>query len=191
MAQDADEIQVAANGDLYIAPYGTTLPADTDPRAALNAAFSNVGYLSDDGMSLAAGASVEDIRVWQKQNPARRIVTERTFSASGSLAQWNEETFAVAFGGGEWTTTAAGVYRYDPPADGAAITEYAAVLDWQDGDRLYRTVIQRATLADDVETQLVRNGPSLLPITLNALTPDDEDAPWFFVTDDPAFAVAS
>lgn len=190
MAQDATEITVAADGNLHIAPYGTALPADTGTRVALNAAFFDVGYTSEDGMTFSAGAEVEDIRVWQKATPARRIVTGRSLAVSGSLAQWNEETFAVAFGGGEWNTTSAGVYRYDPPGDSDAITEYSAVLDWADGDNEYRLVVRRATLADDVETQLVRNGPALLPISLTALTPDDADNAWFVVTNNANFSAS-
>jgi len=188
MAQDASEITVAADGDLSVAPFGTALPSSID--TALNAAFSSVGYLSEDGMSFTVGAEEEEINVWQKATPARRIVTARTFQASGELLQWNRATFALAFGGGEWSSPAGGVYRYDPPADRDAITEYSAVLDWEDGDRKSRIVIYRCTLADEVESSLTRTDAAALPITLNALTPDEEDRSWYYLSDDAAYAAS-
>jgi hypothetical protein len=187
--QDSREIKVAAHGDLYIAPVGTRLPGDVDE--ALDAAFVNLGYLTDDGVTFSSGSEREDIRAWQKQQPVRRIVTGRSFSVGFQLEQWNPDNFALAFGGGEWSEPSPGVYRYDPPADSDALSEYALVVDSQDGSRQDRFVVFRGTVADDVETQFVRNAAAVLPITFEALTPDDADRPWYYVTDDPAFAVAS
>ncbi len=188
MAQTAEEITVALSGKVYVAPYTTGLVLPTD-MAAPDAAFLDLGYTTEDGVTFAANPTVEDIRAWQKQTPVRRIVTERDSMVSFSLLQTNLDTFALAFGGGEWTT-AVGVHRYDPPADADALAEYAVIIDFADGARNSRIVTRRATMNDGVETQLVRNSAMVLPITLNALTPDDEDSSWFMLSDDPSYSAA-
>lgn len=185
MAQDTNEIKVLAHGDLWIAPEGTSLPVTVEED--LDAAFVNLGLTTEDGVTFSAGSEVEDIRSWQRTTPSRRIVTSRTFSVASQLQQYNRDNFALAFQGGEWTEPSVGTYRYDPPADSDPLAEYVVVIDAQDGDREDRAVILRATVEGEVETQFVRNGAALLPVTFTALTPDNADRPWYYLSNDPAF----
>lgn len=189
MAANSEEITVALSGNVFVAPYTDAL-ALPDDMSALDGAFVDLGYTSEDGVTFSASPTVEEIRAWQKATPVRRIVTARDASAAFVLEQTNLDTFALAFGGGDWTEPTAGVYRYDPPADEDALAEYATVIDFADGDRNSRIVIMRATINEAVETQLVRNNAAMLPVTLAALTPDAEDAAWYFLSDDPAYAVS-
>ena len=186
MAQESKEIKVLASGELYVAPVGTKLPKNESE--ALDKAFIGLGLVTEDGVSFTSGAEVEDIRSWQKPNPVRRVVTGRTYTVAAQLQQYNRENFGIAFGGGDWTEPEPGVYRYDPPADSDALAEYAVVIDGQDGEREDRAVISRVTVEGDVETQFVRNAAALLPITFSALTPDDADRPWYYLSNDEAFA---
>jgi hypothetical protein len=185
MSQDSDQITVALSGNVSVAPYSSGLVLPTD-LGALDAAFSNLGYTSEDGVTFSATPNIEEIRAWQKATPVRRIVTSRDVAAAFTLEQTNLDTFALAFGGGDWTSNA-GVYRYDPPADEDALAEYACVIDFSDGDRNSRIVIMRSTVNEAVETQLVRNNAAMLPVTLAGLTPDGEDRAWYFLSDDDAY----
>lgn len=49
-------------GAIYRAPIGTALPTDTS--TALNAAFKQLGYVSDDGLTNSNNAEYEDIKAW-------------------------------------------------------------------------------------------------------------------------------
>ena len=49
-------------GAIYVAPIGTALP--TDATTALNAAFNQLGYVSEDGLTNATEMEVESIRAW-------------------------------------------------------------------------------------------------------------------------------
>jgi hypothetical protein len=189
MAQDADQITVALSGNVSVAPYSEALTLPTG-LGALDAAFLNLGYTSEDGVTFSATPNIEEIRAWQKATPVRRIVTGRDASAAFTLEQTNLDTFALAFGGGDWTEPSAGVFRYDPPADEDALAEYACVIDFADGDRNSRIVIMRASVNEAVETQLVRNNAAMLPVTLAALTPDGENAAWYFLSDDAAYDIS-
>lgn len=65
MANDATKVSFGkpkATGAVYIAPYGTTLP--TNGHMALNAAFKNLGYVSDEGLVHALETDTEEIHAW-------------------------------------------------------------------------------------------------------------------------------
>jgi hypothetical protein len=60
------------------------------------------------------------------------------------------------------------------------------VVDLTDGDRNFRWCIANGFVTSNTESSFTRTGPSLLPITFEALADDNTD-PWTFDTDDPAF----
>lgn len=191
MAQDSKQIKVAADGGLFIARFEDEPTLPTNVADPLDSLLNEVGYSSDEGVTFTKSEEVEDINVWQSQTPARRIVTSRDFSAATTLAQWNRETVALAFGGGGWTEPEPGEYRFDPPADYDPLTEWVAVIEAKDGDRVDRWVIERCNITGDVETQAVRNAGMFLSVTLSALTPDGKDRPWYYLSnDEPAYAEA-
>lgn len=49
-------------GAIWAAPVGTTLPTDTD--SALDAAFKNLGYCSDDGLTNSTSIDSQKIKAW-------------------------------------------------------------------------------------------------------------------------------
>ena len=51
-----------AKGAIFVAPYGTTLPADAS--ASLGTDFVNVGYISDDGFTHKVERESDDINAW-------------------------------------------------------------------------------------------------------------------------------
>lgn len=188
MSQDADDILVAAKGNIYIAPAGTSLPTNED--TALNGAFVNLGYTTEEGTSLNYGQTTEEIMAWQAADPVRRIRTGTTMTITFNLLQFNRPSFSLAFGGGTWSN-AGGSYRYDPPDADDALTEYALVCDWQDGTKASRLVVERATVSEDVQTTLVRTAAAVLPISMKALRPDSDNSAWYHVSGDTEYATAS
>lgn len=186
MAKDTDEIVVGANGTIWIAPVGTAAPASQS--AAPGAGWVDIGFTSEDGVTLTDSKTLESINVWQLQNPARRIVTERDTQVAFVARQWNADTVKLAFGGGEVTEVTAGNYKYEPP-DPEEIAEYALMVDWHDGDKDYRFVMPRGMVTDNVETNLVRTAAADLPITFGAIG-DDGVKPFYILSNDPVFETA-
>lgn len=183
MGNSADEIRVAANGSVYVAEQGTTLPASI--AAALDSAFINTGYTNEDGVVFLDGKTVEPINVWQSFYPPRLIVTEKEASATFALMQWDMENIKFAYGGGDVVEDSPGEYTYSPPAPGT-IDERSMVIEWVDGAYTYRLIIPNGMVSDNVETNLVKTAASELPITFGVLGEDGVD-PWYIQTDDPAF----
>lgn len=189
MPQDSDEILVAAKGDIYIAPVGTSLP--TTEVAALNGAFINLGYTTEEGTSLNYGQTTEEIGAWQSATPVRRIRTGTSMAVTFNLLQFNRLSTSLAFGGGTWSNASATSWRYDPPDEDDAVAEYAMVVDWQDGSKKTRLVMERSTVSEDVQTTLVRTNAAVLPITLKSLKPENGASAWYQVTGDPEFGTTS
>jgi hypothetical protein len=186
MAQDADEVVVAGNGHIYIAPVGTTAP--TDIATAWAAGWIDLGYATEDGVTLTVGRTITDITAWQSFHPIRRAITAMNITVAFVLQQWNENTTRLAFGGGAITTTAGppAHYLYTPP-DPEDLDERAVGVEWADGTKTYRLVIPRAIVTDDVSTQLVRTDTAQLPITMGVIA-EGGVAPYVIRTNDPAFA---
>lgn len=167
---DASETLVAAGGQVYVAPVGTTLPADVD--ASLNAAFVGLGYTSDDGVSFSVARETTDFGAWQSFDPIRSVLASREIQATFQLLQWNEDTVPLAFGGGAVAGTT-GSWSYDAPSPEDGIDERALILEAVDGDSVTRLLFARGVVIDAVEAQFNRTNMSALPITFKALAPTD------------------
>ena len=76
----ADTAQVTAGkpkvgGHVFRAPIGTTLP--TDATTALDNAFIDMGYISDDGVTVADTRDSETVKAWGG-TPVLNVQNERT-----------------------------------------------------------------------------------------------------------------
>lgn len=182
MATDSTEVLVGQEAQIYLAPGGTSLPTG---MAVPSASFVDLGYTSTDGFSFSYEPTVEDIYAHQDLDPIRQIKTAQTFQITFNLMQWNEDSFALAFGGGSWTAGAQ--FTYSPPDTSDDIAEYAIVVDIKDGSKDARFTIKRGTVASAVETTIVNNAAAVLPITVKALKPSSGDA-WNYISDELAFS---
>lgn len=186
---DAEEIVVAANGQVSAAPVGTALPTTT--VGALNVAFAGLGYISEDGVSFSSANETTDIPAWQSFDPVRTVKTSRTVQASFGVMQWNEETLPFALGGGAVTGTTPN-FIYTPPGPDEGMDERSLVIDANDGDQHYRIVIARGIVVDAVETTLARGAAAILPVTFRMLAhPDGSSAPYRIITDAAGFEAGS
>ena len=91
------------SGMFYHAPAGTALPASAD--AALGAAWKEVGYVSQDGLTVSVNASTEAIKDWANR-VVRMVVTDSDETAQATVITTTEETLATVLG--EDNVTASG-----------------------------------------------------------------------------------
>lgn len=183
MAKDTGEIVVGANGTIYSAPAaGATLPVDI--LAAIDAAFVDLGYASEDGVTLRDGKTVNDINGWQSFYALRKVVTARQFELEFELSQFDKDQVSLAFGGGTVAAEANGT-SFTPPSP-ETIDERAMVVDWVDGTKNFRLVVPKMIVTNNVETQLQRSANAALSITMGVIGEDGVD-PWVLYTDAPNF----
>lgn len=184
--KDTDQIVVGANGTIRVAPPSTAIPAHIG--APFAGAWVDLGYTSEDGVTMVDAKTLEVIPVWQLFYAARRIVTDRDFTLAFALRQFAGEQVEFAFGGGEVTTAAEG-YIFTPP-DPEDIDERMLSVEWQDGTKTYRVIVAKGMVTENVETQLMRSAAADLPITFGIIG-ESGVTPWQLQTDDPAFADAA
>lgn len=166
MALNADELFIPGGGSVLIGDVGATAPDDT--TTAWGDDWTDLGYTSENGVTITPGMDITDVTAWQSRYPVRRIVTAETMEIAFELLQWNEDTISLAFGGGTWS---GGVYT--PPAAGT-LSEYALGIEGVDGDNIERWIITRAIVTNVGGIQLQRVGPAMLPITMSLLAVADE-----------------
>jgi hypothetical protein len=162
MALDATEIRVAANGALRVANVGTAAPTDT--TTAYGVGWTDLGFASEDGVTLTPSLDTEDINAWQSAVPVRRIVTGSTLEIGFTLIQSNNETLSLYFG----ATVAGNAIQIPVSPDPV---ERAISVEWSDGGEIYRLVVPRAQLSDRGETTLARGEAVGFEMTFTALPP--------------------
>lgn len=173
MALTADEVFVAGGGHVYIAAIGATEPTDT--TTPWDADWTELGYTTDDGVTITPGQTITDIPAWQSRYPVRRIVTGETFEVEFSLLQWNQDTLSLAFRGGEWIGD---VYT---PGEAGVVDERALGIEAIDGDKITRIIVPRGMVTDVGGINLNRTGGNPIPITYSVLASDSN--PYTIIAD--------
>ena len=192
MAESAESIIIAANATVSTAPYSGSLAFPTSPTASLDAAYSDVGFVSEEGASFTDSQSTDDIRVWQSFYPVRTFVTEKTSSLEFVCKQFDPESVGLALGGGTVTVTGTApneIATYVPPAP-EDIDYRSLVLTWEDGGNDFRLVFPRGIVNGDVSVNLARSGSADLPIAYKATplgAPDanEESNAFYLLTNHP------
>ena len=183
MAIDATEVRVAGAGKVYAAPEGSTLP--TDPTAALDAAFVDLGYVTTDGVTFTHGRETEDLDAWQGTK-VRVLTLSEPYSVEFALMQTSADSLLLAFGGGSVTDNTT-YWTFSPPAAGTNEVR-ALVIDFQDGTLNYRYVIPRAQVEGEISYTLTREGAVTYPISFGVL---DNDPKFQIITDDNALSTST
>lgn len=96
MVAAAQNVRVAVTGTVRTAPAGTALP--TAVATAPNAAFVDVGYISEDGVVFSTATDQNDIKAWQNGDTVRSLQTSHDFSAAFTMIETNEKALEVYFG---------------------------------------------------------------------------------------------
>jgi len=160
MALTATEVRVASDGHIYVAPVDTASPVDVATAPAV--AWNELGYASEDGVTLSPGLDTDDINAWQSAVPVRRIVTGSTLEIGFTLLQSNATTLAMYF-----NATVASDTLTIPVAP--TPLEKALLIEWIDGASKYRLYVPRAQLAETGEVNLNRGDAVGFEMTFTAL----------------------
>lgn len=184
MATDADNVRVALNGSVYIAPKGTTAPADL--TEAWGTGWVDLGYLSDDGVELNYSTDTEDVNAWQSLSPVRKILTGVDMTLGFTCIELKTSTATLYFPSATMTDVSTGVHKLAIPA-APTPDERAIGLEWTDGAVTNRLIISRGEVTNRDSITLARSGAVALPMTVSAYADTaPEIAVW--LSNDPAWA---
>lgn len=189
MSNDPLQLVIAGNGSINAAPLGTTLP--TNPTEALDAAFTNLGYATEEGVTLTCTPDVKDFGAWGSLQAIRRIRNAQEIAAAFELQQWNRDTVPFAFGGGEITEPTPGVFRYEFPEAGDDPDDRVLVIDSVDGERNMRVILARGNVTEAVSSNFRTDDRAILPISFKALKPVTGKTAIVLFDDDAAFDAGS
>ncbi|MGI5408733.1 phage tail protein [Streptomyces chartreusis] len=188
MSLDSDNVRVALTGSILLAPVGTTGP--TDLATAWGAGWVDLGYMSDDGVSMEYSTDVEDIGAWQSLSPVRRVLTSVDMTLGFTALELKASTITAYFPDSTITeVTADTVWRLDIPA-APGPDERAVGLEWIDGNIKNRLVIPRAEITDRGAINLGRSSAVGLEMTVSAYASAAPEIA-FWLSNDPAWALAA
>lgn len=155
------------SGAVYVAPVGSTLPTSTS--SALDAAFKNLGYVSDNGLSNNNSRTSEKIKAWGGEtvlNSQTEFVDEFKFTL---LEVMNEDVLKTIYGSGNVTTSSGETVV---KVNSTQPAEYAWVFEMVlKGNTAKRIVVPSASMTALEEIAYKDNEASGYGVTIGA-TPD-------------------
>lgn len=183
MANDADNVRAGLDGSIYVAPIGSTAPIDLE--TAWDAAWTELGFLSEDGVEMSYSTDVEDINAWQSLSPVRRILTGVDMTLGFTAIELKADSITLYFPDSTLSTTA-GVHKLDIPSSPSP-AEMALGLEWRDGTITNRLIVPRGEVTERGAISLQRGSAVGLEMTYSAYASSaPELATW--LSNDPALA---
>jgi hypothetical protein len=139
MAVTSALIRAYTNGSVSTVGYGVTgAPLPTNGTASLNVAFSEIGALSDAGVTESTSQDRTDIFIWQGNALVRKIPGEYTKEWKIAAAETSLLTLGINFPGSTITQTTEGASVVERPPT----TDVRAwVLHGIDGTKAQRVVV--------------------------------------------------
>lgn len=142
-AQNVSVGKPKVGGAVFVAPIGTAIP--TDATTALNEAFVNVGYISEDGVTNEIETDSEEIKAWGGDivlNPQTSRAERFTFT----MIETNEQSLKLAFGDSNVTVSGTG---FAVVHNGKDREEHVIVVETLIGsDRVKRQIAPRGKVTE-------------------------------------------
>ena len=165
---DSDEVRAAPNGHVSIADPLTAAP--TDVTTPLPVAWSELGYIDQEGVTITPGIELEDIMMWQSAAVVKQLLKSASFEVSFTMGQINRTTTGVYFLGSTWTSNGTTAVLSVPSAPQISSNEFALCVEWDDGEG-YNTRFYsgRGSIGEREAMQLSRSDVVKLGITYKVL----------------------
>lgn len=167
MSNDATKVAVAVTGSVYRAPLATTAP--TSQSTTLNAAFVDLGYISEDGVtqSLPDGGDTTPLKAWQNGATVRviSVPSEDMPTISFVALETNKTVLDAYYGASVTQTVTEGSLVYNSTV---SRTHYSWVIDVVDGAELERFYIPDGVVAEVGERVYKNDEPIGYEITIRA-----------------------
>lgn len=165
MTLAADQVRVAITGAVYVAPTGSTAPVSS--HDAVNAAFIDLGYISEDGVTITPNDTTEVIKAWQNATTVRTVYTEQRWTFQFKMIESKGKTVGLYFRNSTGPSVVSAGEWYILP-DQTNPDQRAFVLDWIDGSKYYRYYIPNGEVTERGDLVLVNGDSVMYDVTLTA-----------------------
>lgn len=155
----------AIGGSVHRAPTGTTPP--TDAQTTLDAAFKDLGYISEDGITNSYDRTVEDIKAWGGDTVLEPVTDFVDSWKMTFIEAMNDEVLKVVYGDGNVTGALATGLTVKASDDVYARAVWAIDMILN-GNVLKRVVLPDAQVAEIGDIVYVDGDPVGYEVTLHA-----------------------
>ena len=170
MANTAANVVVGISGSVYVGP--TTSTAPTSASSALTG-FTDLGYISSDGVTVTPSRNTAQIRAWQNADLVREVVTESDLSYKFMMLEMSAAVATQYFG----AAPASNKVAWSPSATGG---KQSFVIDMLDGSKIVRHYIPSGEIMK-IEPLQAKNGEAIsFGVTISAYVTSGRAADVFF-----------
>jgi hypothetical protein len=142
MALDSTKVRAAVSGAVSVGL--TSAAAPTASGSALTG-FTDLGYISDAGVTETRERSTNEIRAWQGGALMRLLVTSGNLSYKFIMLETKLETVKLFYGTTVTQTAPEGTFLINPTSTGG---RQSFIVDVVDGAELIRTYIPQGELGE-------------------------------------------
>ena len=139
MALDPDNVRVALTGAVYTAAKGTTAP--TNATTAFGAGWTDLGWISDDGVEEGYNDDVKEIKAWQGGATVRRVIASSEATLKFTCIESNPDVVELYHKGD--TVGSQKIEVHSPTPD-----ERAFAFDVVDGLTHMRIIVPRGEVTE-------------------------------------------
>jgi hypothetical protein len=170
MSLNADNVVVGITGKVYVGATSATAPTSS---VSTLTGFTELGYVSADGVTFTTDRSTNQIRAWQNADLVREVVTEGTVTYAFTLLETTQSAIEAYFGG----NMVDGKIELVPTSTGG---RKSFVVDVVDGAKAIRHYVPSGEILA-VEAQQIQNGEAVTyGMTVTAYAKDGRTADIFF-----------
>lgn len=166
---DAAEVRIGQNGKVYFAATGAAAP--TDVTTAMTSAWTDAGYISEDGAGVKPDVSTKAIKKWQAMAPVKYLVEEVMVEVKFVMNQYNRANTALYFFGQTWVPQASGTAKMSVTSN-PAISNFERSLCIEvtaDDSSITRFYFPRGIVVEREEVKFTRTSDIALGLTYHAM----------------------
>lgn len=180
MTLDAQKVRVAVTGAVYAGPTSATAP--TSATSSVPAAYNDMGYISEDGVTEAYDEDVQDIQAWQGGAIVRTLISSSKASLSFTMIESKASTLELYHKGSTMEAVTDG-YKIDVKLPNVVRKKF--ILDVLDGSTHLRIYVPDGEVTERGEITYVNDETISYNVTLTCypvagtvLTKFSDDAYW-------------
>ena len=185
------DLRVPNRGRVLVAPKGSAVPTDT--TTVWDAAWSDLGYTDEKGVTFSKKDTKAPIKAWQSISPVRFILTDRDIHWMFVMEQLNKKTLAVYSNEGLSAVVANGAVSgefklsFSPnPKD----QELMMGFEWTDDVNAvtHRVFASRGSISDTADIPITHSGLATLGVTYQTMATDQVTDLVTMLMKDPSMA---